>query len=104
MPGHGSSDTPRAFDIAKCIDGVCEALDETLDEPAIVFGNSLGGFTALRFALSRPHRVRGLFLASPAGAPSSPEEIDAQLRTLRVETHADAVRFIETILHERPAR
>jgi pimeloyl-ACP methyl ester carboxylesterase len=102
MPGHGASDTPRTFDLEKCIEGVSEALDRTLDEPAIVFGNSLGGFTALRFALSRPHRVRGLFLASPAGAPSSPEELESLVSTLRVETHADAVRFFETVLHERP--
>jgi len=99
MPGHGASETPRDFDIAKCIDGMCEALDQVIDDRAIVFGNSLGGYTALRFALASPHRVRGLFLASPAGGPSTPEEKEAWLSVLRVESHADAVRFMETVLH-----
>jgi pimeloyl-ACP methyl ester carboxylesterase len=102
FPGHGASDAPEDLDVEACLDGVAEALDETLDEPAVVFGNSLGGLGAIRFAGARPHRVRGLFLASPAGAPSSHDELDSLAGRLRVDTHADAIRFIRTVFHADP--
>ncbi|HSQ67813.1 MAG TPA: alpha/beta fold hydrolase [Polyangiaceae bacterium] len=102
LPGHGASYAPAHFDLDSCVDALGEALDVTLDEPAVVFGNSLGGLTAIRLALTRPHRVRGLFLASPAGAPSSPAELDALVAALRIETHGDALRFLATVLHDEP--
>jgi pimeloyl-ACP methyl ester carboxylesterase len=102
LPGHGASETPSALDIASCIEGVGEAIDATLDEPAIVFGNSLGGLTSLRFALAYPRRVRGLFLTSPAGAPSTPAELAEIAAKLRIKSHEDALRFFEIVLHEKP--
>ncbi len=104
LPGHGASETPSALDIARCVEGVVEAIDATLDEPAIVFGNSLGGLTGIRFALAHPRRVRGLFLTSPAGAPSTPAELDEIASKLRIDTHADALRVFELVLHEKPGR
>ncbi len=99
FPGHGASDAPDDLDMRGVIGGLCEALDATLDEPAVVFGNSMGGLGAIRFAGAHPHRVRGLFLASPAGAPASAEELDALQATVRVRTHDDAVRFVRTVFH-----
>ena len=102
FPGHGGSVVPPSFDVASSSSGLVRALGEVLDEPAIVYGNSLGGFSAIRFAAARPDRVRGLFLASPAGAPSTPEEF-ARFRTLlRMETHDGALRFLETVMHDDP--
>jgi len=100
MPGHGSSEAklalrPRTTHVATLGD----ALDDVLDEPAIIFGNSLGGYAALRYAIARPERVRGLFLASPSGAPSTKEEIDQLMEVLRIRSHADALRFLELAVH-----
>jgi pimeloyl-ACP methyl ester carboxylesterase len=103
LPGHGVSEArycerPRTTHL----ETLAEALDEVLDEPAVLFGNSLGGLAAIRFALARPNRVRGLFLASPSGAPSTPEEIERLLRTLSIRSHGDALRFLSTVLHREP--
>ena len=102
LPGHGASEVPAPFDLDACVSALVEALDATLDEPAVVFGNSLGGFSAIRFALERPSLARKLFLASPAGAPSSPDELERTLALLRVESHGHALRFLETVLHREP--
>lgn len=102
FPGHGASPRPEVFDVGSSTGALVDALAEALDEPAIVYGNSLGGFAAVRFASTRPERVRGLFLASPAGAPSTAEDFARFQSTLRMETHASAVRFLETVLHDGP--
>ncbi len=102
LPGHGASGAPVGMELAACLEALGEALEAALDEPAVVYGNSLGGLAAIHFARTHPGRVRGLFLASPAGAPASPLEREALLATLRVETHRDALRFLEKVLHHRP--
>lgn len=102
LPGHGGSEWRDDITLHSCVAGGVEALASYLREPAIVYGNSLGGLTSIRFALAHPTLVRGLFVASPAGAPSSQAELDELLAKFRIHTTADALRFVETILHERP--
>lgn len=102
LPGHGGSEAPGDLTLASCVAGGVEALASHLREPAVVFGNSLGGLASIRFALAHPELVRGLFVASPAGAPSSPAEIEELLAKFRIRTHADALRFLEVVLHARP--
>ncbi len=100
MPGHGASESTFAERPRHThVETLAEALDEVLDEPAVIFGNSLGGYAALRYAIARPERVRGLFLASPSGAPSTAEEIERLLGALRIQSHRDALRFLELALH-----
>jgi pimeloyl-ACP methyl ester carboxylesterase len=98
LPGHGFSDRPGALDAETVYGGLRDALDHTLDEPAIVVGNSLGGFVATRYALDRPERVRGLVLLSPAGTPSTQAEIDEVRRIFGVRTHQDALDFLDRLL------
>ena len=102
LPGHGGSTANDDITLASCVAGGVEALASCLREPAIVFGNSLGGLTSIRFALAHPTLVRGLFVASPAGAPSSPDELDALLEKFRIHTTEDALRFVETIFYAKP--
>jgi len=102
LPGHGGSEWRDDITLASCVAGGVEALASVLREPAIVFGNSLGGLTSIRFALAHPTLVRGLFVASPAGAPSSPDELDALLAHFRITTPAEAMAFVEIILHDKP--
>jgi len=83
LPGHGRSDPARSdADAAEIFGETADALRRHLDRPAIVVGNSLGGLTAIRFALTHPEMTAGLFLASPAGAPCGDHEVRKELLTL----------------------
>jgi len=98
LPGHGFSETPKeGLNRHVLQDGLFEVLDQVLEEPALVFGNSLGGISAVLYALSRPERVRGLMLCSPGGARIPPEEFQDLLNTFRVDTHAEALAFVDRL-------
>src|SRR5690348_4715930 len=54
-PGHGFSGEPRApLTVDTLFESMTELLDRELAEPAIVFGNSLGGAVAFAYAIERP--------------------------------------------------
>jgi pimeloyl-ACP methyl ester carboxylesterase len=102
-PGHGFSARPSGpltTDLLSA--GVIELLDRELDEPAIVFGNSLGGGVALTYALERPDRVRGLVLSSPAGARMDDDEWKTLLDTFRMASTAEARSFLTRLYHAPP--
>lgn len=102
LPGHGFSEQPAGGMRHETVTaGIREALDAVLDEPAVLFGNSLGALAAIRYARVRPERVRGLFLCSPGGAPMDEEELSRFLDTFRVETHASAVAFVDRVFGRR---
>jgi 3-oxoadipate enol-lactonase len=69
-PGFGESESPnppRAGTPMYMAD-VLEEIVERLDlEPAILIGNSIGGYAAARLAIRHPERVRALILVSTAG-------------------------------------
>ena len=67
LPGHGGSAPLPAPSLSAFAD-VAAGL---LDEPATVFGHSMGGVVALRLAERHPELVRSLVLAAPAGISSS---------------------------------
>ena len=96
-PGHGASPAPNPFDIGSSTLALVNALAEAV-EPAVVYGNSLGGFSAIRFASTRPDRALGIFIASPAGAPSNADDFSQFQATLTVDTHAAAMRFLDKAL------
>ena len=101
LPGHGFSSAPRPADEAALRRGVREALDAVLDAPALVFGNSLGGYAAIQYALERPERVRALMLASPAGAAMSHDELGALKALFHLTSHGQALDFIDRVLARR---
>jgi pimeloyl-ACP methyl ester carboxylesterase len=77
--------------------GVKEALDQVLREPAVVIGNSLGGYMAVKYALARPKKVRALVLASPAGAPMSDEEKAGIHGALTPKSHDQALKLVDNV-------
>lgn len=101
--GHGLSDPPRGeYSVARHLASSAAVLDQLLAEPALLVGNSLGGATALRYAHSRPERVLGLFLTSPAGAPLEAEASAEVRAAFALRSRRDARAFLEKVFHRVP--
>jgi len=100
MPGHGYSELPSAgLNHDTLGAGLLEGLDQLLTEPAIVFGNSMGGIAAVRFAAERPERVLGLMLAAPGGAPMDSDEIAEFIQAFELSNHGKALDFVDKLFH-----
>lgn len=95
LPGHGFSAQPTSLDADSLTRGTIEALDALSLPPAILFGNSMGGLAAARFAALRPERVRGLVLCSPGGAPVSEAELPDFKQIFQLNSHAEALAFVD---------
>lgn len=103
LPGHGLSPAPPGGMDPAAIREVALAAFDALDAPPmVVFGNSLGGLTAVRLALLRPGRVRGLMLASPAGAPMDEAAFAALLAGFDYPDHQSALRFVDRFTRVAP--
>jgi pimeloyl-ACP methyl ester carboxylesterase len=103
LPGHGFSargDRPITPEIL--LEAVDAAIQHVLHEPAIIYGNSLGGALAIKYALQRPELVRALALVSPAGALLPDDEWRALVATFDVNTPLEARRFLEKLYHRPP--
>lgn len=95
LPGHGLSPVPvRGMRAEVLLTALREALDQVLDAPAVVFGNSMGGFAAIRLASTRPDLVSGLFLASPGGAPLTEPALSKFLARFDIHDEAAARKFL----------
>jgi pimeloyl-ACP methyl ester carboxylesterase len=98
LPAHGFSATPPVgATLATMRAGLLEALDEVLDRPAVVFGNSMGGAAAIAYTRLRPERVLGLALCSPGGAAMTPDELGAFRRSFQLDSHTDALAFVDRL-------
>src|SRR5687768_5378412 len=103
LPAHGFSQCPDPLDIDAMERGIVEMLERTLSRPSVVFGNSMGGYAAIRFALARPDLVSHLVLCSPGGAQMTDDELIELRRIFHVATHREALEFMDRLL-ARPAR
>ena len=104
LPGHGRSERPAGgMAPATLTTSMFELLDAVVPAQAVVFGNSLGGLVAVRYARARPDRVRALVLASPAGAPMSEARLTSFLARFNVDDPLVAKRFVDSVFHRAPA-
>lgn len=104
LPGHGFSPMPAVGMDPDALSGaLLEVVDAVVHEPSVVYGNSLGGMAAVRFAAQRPHLARALVLASPGGAPMPDPELAAFFAGFRIQTYAEALAFADRFLG-RPNR
>lgn len=102
VPGHGDSPPPPGgLSVPRIEAALIAAVDAVLDEPAVVLGNSMGGFAAVRLAHALPEKVRALVLVSPGGAPV--DDLAGFLRRFELRTRDDASRFVDQFLG-RPSR
>jgi len=99
LPGHGHSEIPADGLTGPSLQaGTLEALRELLhQDPAVILGNSLGGFMAVRHALIHPQDVLGLLLVSPGGAWMDVDQIRPFYDRFRLESHADALQLIDAV-------
>jgi pimeloyl-ACP methyl ester carboxylesterase len=103
LPGHGESDVPAdGLTPASLQQGLLETLDSLAIRNATVFGNSLGGAAAVRYALARPEQVGALILVSPAGALMSAENFVSFTESLRNENHEKARGFVDRVFVKTP--
>ncbi|KFK30279.1 hypothetical protein AALP_AA7G240500 [Arabis alpina] len=84
--GFGWSDKALIeYDAMVWTDQVIDFMKEVVKEPAVVVGNSLGGFTALTVAVGLPEQVTGVALLNSAGQFASEsrkrEEVDETVIT-----------------------
>ncbi|MFT5683661.1 MAG: pimeloyl-ACP methyl ester carboxylesterase [Myxococcota bacterium] len=99
VPGHGLSRIPEGGLNPEMMESsLLAAIDEVLDEPAIVIGNSMGGLAAIRFAGARPERVAAMVLASPGGAPMDEHGLRDLLSVFKMKTHREALHFVDRML------
>lgn len=103
LPGHGfSGRDARPITPELLLDAVTEALDVVVGEPAIVYGNSLGGALSIKYALRCPERVNKLVLVSPAGAPLPDDEWSDLVAAFQVPSHKEALVFLQRLYHRPP--
>lgn len=70
LPGHGASSLnvpPRHATVVDIAQAVEAAVAELNLGPAVLMGNSVGGYSALKLAQNRPELVRGLVLVDTGG-------------------------------------
>lgn len=97
LPGHGRSPAPADGDYT--VEGFAEVLDAVFRERdldgAVLFGLSMGGSIAIRFAARDPGRLRGLALVGATACGFGPdvqeEEVLASIERLGVEAASQAV-------------
>lgn len=100
--GHGLSEEPSVADPELLLQGLLAWADQELDEPAFVLGNSLGGGMALRLAVERPAKVRGLILTSPGGAYMEKEELRSFLQRFDMTDRRNAQAFVNDLYFQPP--
>lgn len=99
LPGHGQSRVVAHHDYVSAIRiGLDEALAREIDRPVVLFGNSLGGLVALRYAAANPDRVAGLVLASPAGVAGSGDELRELLARFRTDIGSVPADLVNRVL------
>lgn len=111
QPGFGHSDKPeiQGHFFTFSADTLAALLDELGLEKVHLVGNSLGGGTAVRFALDRPDRVGRLALMGPGGlslnlfAPDPTEGIKRLYQFAGGEgpTREKLAAFLRTMVHDQ---
>jgi pimeloyl-ACP methyl ester carboxylesterase len=77
LRGHGASDQPGCYSIDHFLYDLHQVTEQLQVGAAALFGHSLGGQIAARYAALFPDRVRAAILVEGLGPPARPGEDDA---------------------------
>ncbi|MBM7600726.1 2-succinyl-6-hydroxy-2,4-cyclohexadiene-1-carboxylate synthase [Virgibacillus halotolerans] len=91
LPGHGKTDVSSPRSMEDCCEDLKELLDHLQLDKFHLLGYSMGGRTALSFAMMYPGQVKSLILES-----ASPGLVTLEEQDLRVEKDEKLARRIET--------
>jgi alpha-beta hydrolase superfamily lysophospholipase len=69
-PGHGKSPGKRGHTSVEEAMEIIDGIINEIGENPFLFGHSLGGLTVIRYAETRPEKIRGVVASSPALAKS----------------------------------
>lgn len=99
VPGHGASERlePTEYTCATVSDLIAGAIDQLIDEPALLSGHSSGGVLALAITARHPELVGGLLLEDPPLFSSVPPRGD---RTVGAVLHRIATEYLRERPHE----
>jgi len=100
LPGHGLSGRPsdwRLDTLAGAIAGYARGLHQP-----ILVGHSLGGWLALRLALSGKVRPRAIALVNPGGALLAREQWAPFRALVRARDRAGVERYLDAAFHRAP--
>ena len=101
--GHGESQLRNPeLTSAAVWRGVQIALDTVIEEPAVLYGHSLGGFAALKYALERPGNIARLILHAPSGASMSQRELAHVLGVFEVDDLVSAEKLVAHLWEREP--
>lgn len=104
LPGHGFSAEPSTeLESEGLRSGLFETLDAVIDEPVVLFGNSMGGYAAIAYALQGRPSVQRLILCSPGGAGMAQAQLDEFRKVFDVNSHGEALQFVDRLLGKRSA-
>lgn len=68
LPGFGLSKVKSGrYDTATHVDAIAAILDDAAVDQAFLVSQSLGGYSALKYAVEHPNRIAGLIMASTLG-------------------------------------
>ena len=102
--GHGYSYNSKEYPTQELIfKSISSVLNEKLKEPAIVFGNSMGGAIAIEYARKHPENVKALLLCSPGGAYMEQKDWQNFLQRFKVKNYLDGYNFMNSLL-TKPAK
>lgn len=106
LPVHGWSDSPNQGVTPKTLQMMLnEALDKILapSPPVLVFGNSLGGLSAIRYTNHNPENIAMMVLSSPGGAPVARDQL-LKLKGIFAEaTQHRPEEFVSRLYNQPPA-
>ena len=100
FPAHGDSQPPDRMWVPSLVEGVEEATREL--GPAIWYGNSMGGYAAIKIAALRPRTALGVFVSSPGGGALSDDRRHQVMEAFRVGGYGEALALARAALPATP--
>lgn len=105
LPGFGLSSLPpqsEPLSLRRHVAVVTAFLEQVVGRPALLVGNSMGGWLTLRLGLERPDLAAALAVLNPAGVLLEPAYWEATRDLFRPMSCADVRRFYHSLFGRVP--